>query len=164
MKDFGYTNPLQAPRLVKVALNIGVGAAAQDPKMLDGAVKDLTTIAGQRPVITRAKRSIANFKLRQGQRIGCMVTLRGQRMYEFLDRLFSIALPRVRDFSGLSPNSFDGHGNFALGLTEQLVFPEIDYDSVDRIRGLNIVICTSAKNDAEGRQLLRRLGCPLRAE
>lgn len=164
MQEFEYTNAMQVPCLAKVTLNMGVGLAAADDKLLDGALRDMRTISGQQPVVTRAKKSIANFKIREGQRIGCMVTLRGVRMYEFLDRLFNVALPRVRDFSGLSPNSFDGHGNFALGLTEQLIFPEIDYDSVDRVRGMNVVICTTARTDEEARQLLRRLGCPIATE
>ena len=164
MQEFEYTNAMQVPCLAKVTLNMGVGLAAADDKLLDGALRDMRTISGQQPVVTRAKKSIANFKIREGQRIGCMVTLRGVRMYEFLDRLFNVVLPRVRDFSGLSPNSFDGHGNFALGLTEQLIFPEIDYDSVDRVRGMNVVICTTARTDEEARQLLRRLGCPIATE
>jgi len=164
MKEFGYRNPLQVPRLDKITLNMGVGEAVANDKAMDAAVADMTQIAGQRPVITRAKKSIANFKIRAGMRIGCMVTLRGDRMYEFADRLFNATLPRVRDFNGLNPNSFDGHGNYALGMTEQIVFPEIDYDKVDRIRGLSIVICTTSPTDAEARRLLRLLGCPIRTD
>jgi len=162
MKAFGYKNVMQVPRVTRVVINMGVGQAVQDSKLLDGAVNDMTAIAGQKPVITRAKRSISNFKIRQGMRIGCKVTLRGARMYEFLDRLFNVALPRVRDFGGISPNSFDGHGNFAMGLREQLIFPEIDYDKMDRIRGMDVIIVTDAKNDEEARALLRALGMPFR--
>ncbi len=162
MKKFGYRNIMQVPRITKVVVNMGVGGATQDPKLLDGAVNDLMLITGQRPAITRAKKSISNFKLRQGMRIGCKVTLRGAMMYEFLDRLFNIVLPRVRDFSGIPPDSFDGRGNFAMGLKEQLVFPEIDYDKIDRVRGMNIVITTTAKTDEEGRELLKAMGLPFR--
>jgi large subunit ribosomal protein L5 len=162
MKRFGYRNVMQVPRITKVVVNMGVGGATQDPKLLDGAVNDLMLITGQRPAITRAKKSISNFKLRQGMRIGCKVTLRGAMMYEFLDRLFNIVLPRVRDFSGIPPDSFDGRGNFAMGLKEQLVFPEIDYDKIDRVRGMNIVITTTAKTDEEGRELLKAMGLPFR--
>ncbi|MBV9850537.1 MAG: 50S ribosomal protein L5 [Armatimonadetes bacterium] len=166
-KEFGYKNVMQVPRLEKVVINMGVGAAGQtggDPKILDGAVSDLMTITGQRPAITRAKKSIANFRLREGQRIGAKVTLRGPRMYEFLDRLFNIALPRVRDFGGINPNSFDGRGNFAMGLKEQLTFPEIVYDRVDRVRGMDIIIVTTAKSDAEARSLLKNMGLPFRGD
>jgi large subunit ribosomal protein L5 len=166
-KELGYKNVMQVPKLEKVVINMGVGAAGQtggDPKLLDGAVNDLTTITGQKPVVTRAKKSIANFKLREGQRIGAKVTLRGARMYEFLDRLFNVTLPRVRDFGGLNPNSFDGRGNFAMGLKEQYEFPEIDYENVDRVRGMDIIIVTTAKSDAEARTLLKKLGLPLRGE
>jgi large subunit ribosomal protein L5 len=162
MKAFGYGNVMQAPRLVKVVVNMGVGAAVQDAKVLDAAIADMATITGQKPIVTRAKRSISNFKIRTGMRIGCKVTLRGDRMWEFLDRLFNVVLPRVRDFSGISPSSFDGRGNFAMGLREQLVFPEIDYDKVDRARGMSIVIGTTAKTDEEARALLRGLGLPFR--
>jgi large subunit ribosomal protein L5 len=162
MKEFQYTNVMQVPKLDKVVINMGVGTAVQDPKTLDGAVRDLTTITGQRPVVTRAKRSIAAFKIRQGMRIGCKVTLRGERMYDFLDKLFNVTLPRVRDFGGISPNSFDGRGNFAMGMREQLTFPEIEYDKVDRTRGMDIIITTTAKNDEEARALLRQLGLPFR--
>lgn len=162
VKQFSYKNVMQAPKVVKVVLNIGVGAAVQDPKQLDAAVRDLTQIAGQKPVITRAKKSIANFKIRAGMRIGTKVTLRGERMYEFLDRFFNLALPRVRDFGGISPSSFDGRGNFAMGLKEQLVFPEIDYDKIDRIRGMDVVITTTANTDEEAKVLLKMMGMPFR--
>ncbi|MHB1456660.1 MAG: 50S ribosomal protein L5 [Armatimonadota bacterium] len=162
VKQFNYKNIMQAPKVVKVVLNIGVGAAVQDPKQLDAAVRDLTQISGQKPVITRAKKSIANFKIRAGMRIGTKVTLRGERMYEFLDRFFNLALPRVRDFGGISPSSFDGRGNFAMGLKEQLVFPEIDYDKIDRIRGMDVVITTTANTDEEAKVLLKMMGMPFR--
>jgi large subunit ribosomal protein L5 len=162
MKEFQYTNVMQVPKLDKVVINMGVGTAVQDPKTLDGAVRDLSTITGQKPVVTRAKRSIAAFKIREGMRIGCKVTLRGDRMYDFLDKLFNVTLPRVRDFGGISPNSFDGRGNFAMGMREQLTFPEIEYDKVDRTRGMDIIITTTAKNDEEARALLRQLGLPFR--
>ena len=166
-KEFGYKNVMQVPRIEKVVLNMGVGAAGQtggDAKKLDGAVADLATITGQKPAVTRAKKSIANFRLRQGARIGAKVTLRGARMYEFLDRLLNIALPRVRDFGGINPNSFDGRGNFAMGLKEQLTFPEIDYDKVDAVRGMDIIIVTNAESDAEARSLLKAVGVPFRGE
>jgi large subunit ribosomal protein L5 len=166
-KEFGYKNVMQVPRIEKVVLNMGVGAAGQtggDAKKLDGAVADLATITGQKPAVTRAKKSIANFRLRQGARIGAKVTLRGARMYEFLDRLLNIALPRVRDFGGINPNSFDGRGNFAMGLKEQLTFPEVVYDKVDQVRGMDIIIVTSAKSDAEARSLLKAVGVPFRGE
>ena len=162
MKQFEYSNIMQVPKLEKVVINMGVGQAVQDPKQLDSAVRDLTVIAGQKPVITKAKKSIANFKIRTGMRIGTKVTLRGDRMYEFLDKLFNIALPRVRDFGGIAPTSFDGRGNFAMGLKEQLVFPEIDYDKIDKIRGMDVVIATSAKTDEEAKALLKALGMPFR--
>jgi len=162
LKEFGFQNVMQAPRLEKIILNMGVGTALQDPKTLDAAVRDMSTITGQRPVVTRAKKSIAAFKIREGMRIGCKVTLRGDRMYEFLDRLVNVALPRVRDFQGLNPNSFDGRGNYALGLKEQLVFPEIDYDKIDRTRGMDIIINTTAKTDEEAHSLLRAMGMPFR--
>jgi large subunit ribosomal protein L5 len=162
MKEFQYKNVMQVPRLDKVVINMGVGTAVQDPKTLDGAVRDLSTITGQKPVVTRAKRSIAAFKIREGMRIGCKVTLRGERMYVFLDKLFNVTLPRVRDFGGISPNSFDGRGNFAMGMREQLTFPEIEYDKVDRTRGMDIIITTTARNDEEARALLRQLGLPFR--
>jgi large subunit ribosomal protein L5 len=162
-KRFGYKNTMAVPRLKKVTLNIGFGEASQNVKLLDTAAQELGQIAGQKPVITRAKKSIANFKIRKGMPIGCMVTLRGERMYEFLDRLASIVLPRVRDFKGLAPNSFDGRGNYTLGLKDQLVFPEIDYTRVDKIKGMNVTITTSARSDEEGRELLKLLGVPFRA-
>jgi large subunit ribosomal protein L5 len=165
-KQFGYTNVMQIPHLEKIVLNMGVGAAGHtssgDPKLLDNAIRDMTTIAGQKPAVCRAKKSISNFKIRAGSRIGCKVTLRGARMYEFLDRLVSTALPRVRDFQGINPNSFDGRGNFAMGVKEQLIFPEIDYDKIDRVRGMDIIICTSARSDEEARSLLKALGMPFR--
>lgn len=162
MKQFSYGNIMQAPRLTKVVVSMGVGGATQDTKLLDAAIGDLTLITGQKPAVTRAKKSISNFKLREGMRIGAKVTLRGTIMYEFLDRLFNAVLPRIRDFNGIAPDAFDGRGNFAMGLKEQLVFPEIDYDKVDRTRGMNIVIGTTAKTDEEGRGLLKALGLPFR--
>ena len=162
-KRFGYTNTMAVPRVSKVTVNIGMGEASANVKLLDTAVAELGQIAGQKPVITRAKKSIANFKIRKGMPIGCMVTLRGERMYEFLDRLISIALPRVRDFKGLPPNSFDGRGNYTIGIKDQLVFPEIDYTRVDKIKGMNVTITTTARNDEEGRELLKLLGVPFRA-
>jgi large subunit ribosomal protein L5 len=162
MQEFGYANVMMAPKLEKIVLNMGVGAALTDPKALDGAVRDMTAITGQRPVVTKAKKSIAAFKIREGMRIGCKVTLRGERMYEFLDRLVNVAIPRIRDFQGLNPNSFDGRGNYSLGLKEQLVFPEIDYDRIDRVRGMDVIINTTAKTDEEARSLLRALGFPFR--
>jgi large subunit ribosomal protein L5 len=164
MKEFSYKNVMQVPHVEKVVINMGVGTAVQDAKTLDAAVRDMTLISGQKPVVTRAKRSIAAFKIREGMRIGCKVTLRGERMWHFLDKLFNVVMPRIRDFGGINPNSFDGHGNFAVGLKEQLVFPEIDYDSIDRIRGMDIIITTSAPTDQEGRALLKALGLPFRAE
>jgi large subunit ribosomal protein L5 len=158
--EFGYKNPFQVPKLEKIVLNIGLGEAVANGRALDAAVGDLTAITGQRPVVTRAKKSIASFKLREGMPIGAMVTLRGERMYEFLDRLVATALPRIRDFRGISPNSFDGRGNYTLGLREQLMFPEIDYDKIDKVRGLEISIVTSARTDEEGRRLLALLGMP----
>jgi large subunit ribosomal protein L5 len=160
MEQFGYTNLLQVPRLEKIVVNMGVGEAVQDAKKAEAAAGELTAITGQRPVITRAKRSIATFKLRQGMPIGCKVTLRRHRMYEFLDRLITVALPRVRDFRGISANSFDGRGNFALGLKEQIVFPEIDYDRVDAVRGMNVVVATTARTDAEAKALLAAFAVP----
>ncbi|MGO8673646.1 MAG: 50S ribosomal protein L5 [Capsulimonadaceae bacterium] len=165
--EFGYKNVMQVPRLEKIVVNMGVGGAGQtggDAKLLDGAIIDLATITGQKPIVTRAKKSIANFKLREGARIGAKVTLRGAGMYEFLDRLVNIALPRVRDFGGINPNSFDGRGNFAMGLKEQLTFPEIIYDKVDRVRGMDVIIVTNAKTDAEARSLLKKIGMPFRGE
>lgn len=160
MKEFGYKNALAAPRIEKIVINMGVGEAVQDTKKVDAAVKDLAVIAGQRPVVTRAKKSIATYKVRENMPLGCKVTLRKDRMYEFLDRLVNIALPRVRDFRGVSGKSFDGRGNYALGLKEQLVFPEINYDQVDAVRGMDIVIVTTAKSDAEARALLRGFDMP----
>ena len=160
IKEFGYVNPMQVPRRDKIALNMGVGEGVADRKKVEAAAKELTLISGQKAVITKAKKSIATYKLRDGMTIGCKVTLRRDRMYEFLDRLLTIALPRVRDFRGISPRSFDGNGNFALGLKEQIVFPEIDYDKVDQIRGMDVVICTTAKTDDEARELLKGLDMP----
>jgi large subunit ribosomal protein L5 len=160
IKEFGYTNAMQCPRLEKIVVNMGVGEAVQDGKKVDAAVGDLTLITGQKPVVTRAKKSIATFKLRENMPIGCKVTLRRQRMFEFLDRLVNIALPRVRDFRGVSTKSFDGRGNYALGLKEQLVFPEVDYDKIDQVRGMDIVIVTTAKTDAEAKALLRGFDMP----
>lgn len=163
MEKFGYKNVMQVPKLEKVVINMGLGEAIQNSKAVDAAVNDLMTITGQRPVVTKAKKSIAAFKLRQGMTIGCKVTLRGDRMYEFVDRLFNIALPRVRDFRGVSPKSFDGRGNYSLGIREQLIFPEIDYDKIDKVRGMDIIFVTTAKTDEEARELLRLMGMPFRA-
>ena len=160
MQEFGYKNPMQVPRLEKIVVNVGVGGAVQDSKKADTAASDLTAITGQHPVITKAKRSIATFKLRKDMSIGCKVTLRGQRMFEFLDRLITVALPRVRDFRGIPGKSFDGLGNFALGLKEQIVFPEIDYDRVDAVRGMNVVVVTTARTDAEAKALLKGFDMP----
>jgi large subunit ribosomal protein L5 len=160
MKEFNYKNPLAAPRLDKIVINMGVGEAVADGKRIQSAVQDLTAISGQKPVITKSRKAIANFKLREGMNIGCKVTLRRERMYEFLDRLVNVALPRVRDFRGVSGKSFDGSGNFALGLKEQIVFPEIDYDKIDAVRGMDIVICTTAKTDAEAKALLKGFDMP----
>lgn len=162
MKEFNYKNRMQVPKLEKIVVNMGVGEAIQNIKALDNAVADLTLIVGQKPVVTKARKSIASFKLREGMPIGCRVTLRRERMYEFFDRLVNVALPRVRDFKGISPKSFDGRGNFAMGLREQIIFPEIDYDKIDKVRGMNIVIVTTAKTDEEARQLLKLLGLPFR--
>jgi len=162
MKRFGYKNPMAVPKLSKVIVNIGLGEASQNIKLLDVAAQELGQITGQRPIITRAKKSIANFKIRKGMPIGCCVTLRGERMYEFMDRLCNVVLPRVRDFKGLATNAFDGRGNYTLGLRDQLVFPEIDYTRVDKIKGMNITLTTTARNDEEGRELLKQLGLPLR--
>jgi large subunit ribosomal protein L5 len=164
MKSLDMSNAMQVPRIEKVVVNIGLGEALDNAKALDAAVSDLTQITGQKPVVTKARKSIANFKLREGRSIGVKVTLRGERMWAFLDRLMNIALPRVRDFRGVSPNAFDGRGNYTLGLREQLVFPEIEYDKIDKLRGLEISIVTSARNDEEGRQLLDMLGMPFRKE
>jgi large subunit ribosomal protein L5 len=162
MKEMGYPNVMAVPTIKKIVLNIGMGEALTNAKAMDAAVADLATIAGQKPVVTRAKRSIAQFKIREGMAIGAMVTLRGDRMWEFLDRFISAALPRIRDFSGLSDRGFDGHGDYSVGLREQLVFPEIDYDKIDRVRGLQVTIVTSANTDREGRRLLELLGMPFK--
>lgn len=162
IERFEYSNVMQAPRMTKVSVNIGLGEALQNPKALEAAARDITTITGQKPVIRRARKSIATYKLREGQSIGVSVTLRGERMWAFLDRLINVAMPRQRDFQGVSPDSFDGHGNYSVGLREQLMFPEIDYDTVDKIRGMGITIVTSANTDDEGRELLRLLGMPFK--
>ena len=159
-KKFGYKNVMQIPKLVKIVINMGVGEAKDNSKVLDAAIKDLETITGQKVVPTRAKKSVANFKLREGMPIGCKVTLRGERMYEFADRLINLALPRVRDFRGVNPNAFDGRGNYALGIKEQLIFPEIEYDKVDKVRGMDIIFVTTAKTDEEARELLTLFGMP----
>jgi len=161
-EEFSYKTVMNVPKITKITLNMGVGEATQDKKALNGAVEDLAKISGQKPIITLARRSIAGFKVREGWPIGCKVTLRGARMYEFLDRLISIAIPRIRDFRGLNPKSFDGRGNFSMGLAEQIVFPEIDYDKIDKLRGLDITITTTAKTDDEGRALLRAFHLPLK--
>ena len=161
-EEFGYTNIMQVPKLEKIVLNMGLGEAVQNPKIIDGAVDELTRIAGQKAVVTKAKKSIASFKLREGMPIGCRVTLRGDRMYDFLSKLVNIALPRVRDFRGMSPKWFDGRGNYSLGIKEQIIFPEIDYDRIDKIKGLNITIVTSAPTDNEGRALLGLMGMPFK--
>ena len=163
-KEFGYTNPMAVPKIEKICINIGMGEATGNAKLMDGAVNELGAIAGQRPVVTKARKSIAAFKLREGMAIGTMVTLRGDRMYEFLDRLMNVALPRVRDFRGVSPRAFDGRGNFTLGLRDQLMFPEIDYLKVDKARGMNISVVTTAKSDEESRKLLQLLGMPFRTQ
>lgn len=163
MEKFGYKNVMEIPKVEKVVVNMGVGEAVGNPKVLDSAVNDLMTIVGQRPVVTRAKKSIAAFKIREGMAIGTKVTLRGERMYQFLDKLFNVALPRVRDFRGVSPKSFDGRGNYTLGVKEQLIFPEIDYDKVDKIRGMDIIVVTTAKTDEEARELLKLMGMPFSA-
>ena len=163
MQEFGYQNPMQVPRLDKIVVNMGVGEAVQDAKKIDAAVGDLTAITGQHPIVIRAKHSIATFKLRQNMPIGCKVTLRAQRMYEFLDRLITVALPRVRDFRGVSPRSFDSRGNFNMGIKEQIIFPEIDYDKVEDVLGMDIIVCTTARNDDEARALLKGLNFPFRS-
>jgi large subunit ribosomal protein L5 len=162
MKEFGYKSTMQVPRLQKIVLNMGMGEAVQNPKLLESAREQLGLITGQRPVVTRAKKSIANFKLREGLPIGCMVTLRRARMFEFLDRLITVALPRVRDFKGVSGKAFDGAGNYSLGILEQIIFPEIDYDTIEKIKGLNVTMVTSARNDEEGKALLKAFGMPFR--
>lgn len=161
-KQFGYSNPMQMPKITKVVVNMGVGEASQNRKELDGALDDMAAITGQKPVTTLARKSIANFKLREGMPVGCRVTLRGERMWEFLDRLINVTLPRIRDFKGVSPKSFDGRGNYTLGLKEQIIFPEIDYDKVDKIRGMDITICTTAETNDEGRALLKQFSMPFR--
>ncbi len=163
-EEFGYANVMQTPGLTKIVVNMGVGDAARDSKLIEGAIRDLTAITGQKPQVTRARKSIAQFKLREGMPIGCHTTLRGDRMWEFLDRLLSLALPRIRDFRGLSPKQFDGNGNYTFGLTEQSVFHEIDQDRIDRVRGMDITIVTTATNDAEGRALLKHLGFPFKEQ
>ena len=162
MDRFNYSNVMMVPKVKKITVNMGVGAAVQDAKAMDAAVKDLTTITGQKPVITKAKKSVAAFKVREGMPVGCMVTLRGDRMYEFLDKLINVALPRIRDFRGVSPRSFDGRGNYTVGIREQLIFPEIRYDDVERVQGMNIVIETTANTDEEALEMLRALGMPFR--
>ena len=159
-KKFGYKSTMQIPKVEKVVVNIGLGEAKDNPKVIDAAASDLGKITGQKPVVTKAKKSVANFKIRQGMNIGVKVTLRGEKMYEFIDRLFNVALPRVRDFRGINPNAFDGRGNYSLGIKEQLIFPEIDYDKIDKIRGMDIIFVTTAKTDEEGRELLTLLGAP----
>lgn len=159
-EQFGYKNPMEVPRLTKIVINMGVGEATQDKKRVEAAVADMQAIAGQKPVVTKAKKSIATFKLREGMPIGCKVTLRRERMYEFLDRLVTVAMPRIRDFRGLNPKAFDGRGNYAMGLKEQIVFPEINYDKIDKIRGMDIIICTTAKTDDEARALLAAFNFP----
>jgi large subunit ribosomal protein L5 len=162
IKKFGYKNVMQVPKLEKIVINMGVGEARENAKVLESAVKDLTEISGQKPVITKAKKSVANFKIREGMAIGCKVTLRGERMYEFADRLINLALPRVRDFRGVSADSFDGRGNYALGIKEQIIFPEIEYDKVDKVRGMDVIFVTTAKTDEEARELLRLFGMPFK--
>ena len=161
-EEFGYKNVHQVPTITKIVVNMGVGEATSNPKLLEKAQEELAVITGQKPVVRRARKSIANFKLRAGQAIGCMVTLRGERMWEFFDRLVSVSLPRVRDFKGVSPKAFDGRGNYSLGIREQIIFPEVDYDNVEQITGLNVTVCTTAPNDAEGKALLTHLGMPFR--
>ncbi len=160
MAKFGYKSTMQIPKLEKIVINIGMSDAKENPKVIDAAMNDLALITGQKAVVTKARKSVANFKLREGMNIGCKVTLRSEKMYEFLDRLFSIALPRVRDFKGINPNSFDGRGNYSLGIKEQLIFPEIDYDKIDKIRGMDIIMVTTAKTDEEARELLSLMGAP----
>jgi large subunit ribosomal protein L5 len=160
MKKFGYKSPMQIPRIEKVVINIGMGEARENPKAIEAACNDLSLITGQKPVVTKAKKSIANFKLRQGMNIGCKVTLRNDKMYEFVDRLFNVALPRVRDFRGINANAFDGRGNYSMGIKEQLIFPEIDYDKIDKVRGMDIIFVTTAKTDEEARELLALMGAP----
>lgn len=161
-EEFGYANPMEIPKLEKIVLNMGLGEAVQNPKIIEGAAEELTRIAGQKAVVTKAKKSIATFKLREGMPIGCRVTLRGEKMYDFFSKLVNIALPRVRDFRGLNPKGFDGRGNYSMGVKEQIIFPEIDYDKIDKIKGFNITIVTSAKTNDEGRSLLRGMGMPFK--
>lgn len=160
MTKFGYKSTMQIPKLEKIVINIGMSDARENPKVIDAAMNDLAAITGQKPVVTKARKSVANFKLREGMNIGCKVTLRASKMYEFLDRLFNVALPRVRDFRGINPNSFDGRGNYSLGIKEQLIFPEIEYDKIDKIRGMDIIIVTTAKTDEEAREMLSLMGAP----
>lgn len=160
MTKFGYKSTMQIPKLEKIVVNIGMSDAKENPKVIDAAMNDLALITGQKPIVTKARKSVANFKLREGMSIGCKVTLRAEKMYEFLDRLFNVALPRVRDFKGINPNSFDGRGNYSLGIKEQLIFPEIDYDKIDKIRGMDIIMATTAKTDEEARELLSLMGAP----
>jgi large subunit ribosomal protein L5 len=162
MDKFGYRNVMEVPRLEKVVINVGLGEAIQNPKAIDAAIEDIRAITGQQPVVTRAKKSVAAFKVREGMRIGVKVTLRGSRMYDFVDRLINVALPRVRDFRGISPRAFDGRGNYTLGLKEQLIFPEINYDKIDKVRGMDITLVTTAKNDEEARELLKLIGMPFK--
>ena len=159
-KKFGYTNKMQVPKLDKIVLNMGIGEAKENVKILENAAKDMETITGQKPVLTKAKNSVANFKIREGMNIGCKVTLRGDKMYEFMDRLINLALPRVRDFRGVNPNAFDGRGNYALGIKEQIIFPEIEYDKVDKVRGMDVIFVTTANTDEEARELLRLFNMP----
>jgi len=161
-KEFSYSNPMQVPAISKIVVNMGCGEASQNSKLIEGALGDMTAITGQKPVITRARKSIANFKLRDGMPVGCRVTLRGDQMWEFLDRLVNVALPRIRDFKGVSPKSFDGRGNYTLGIREQIIFPEIEYDKVDKVRGMDITICTTANTNDEGRALLKQFSMPFR--
>jgi large subunit ribosomal protein L5 len=163
IKEFKYSNKMQVPRLAKIVLNVGLGEAVREVKSIDAATRDITHIAGQKPVVTKAKKSIATYKLRAGMPIGCMVTLRGTRMYEFYDRLVNFSIPRIRDFRGMSDKSFDGRGNYTLGIREQIIFPEIEYDKIDKIRGLNITVCTTAKTDEEAKALLKSMGMPFRS-
>ena len=163
IKEFNYSSGMQVPRLAKIVLNVGLGEAVREPKSIDAAMRDIASIAGQKPVVTKAKKSIATYKLRAGMPIGCMVTLRGATMYEFYDRLVNISMPRIRDFRGVSDKSFDGRGNYTVGLKEQIIFPEIEYDKIDKIRGLNITVCTTAKTDEEGKALLKIMGMPFKS-
>ena len=162
-QEFGYKNSHQVPRMTKIVVNIGLGEATVNPKLMDKACEELAVITGQKPIVRKARKSVASFKLRAGQPVGCLVTLRGERMWEFYDRLVNVALPRVRDFKGVSPKAFDGRGNYTLGLREQIIFPEVDYDKVERITGMNVTVCTTARTDAEGKALLQHLGMPFRA-